>query len=91
VKHFVVIEVTINSHSDADERVMRMAMQQGVAPPAGPVVSQKIAKFASEGPVLPEATQDAVEALVAFCNSEGIAVLPGVGAVIPTFPRKREQ
>lgn len=76
----------MNTHSESDERMARAAMQQGMPVPYGPVVCQKIAKFASEGATLPEATLDAVEALVAFCQSEGIGVVPGATHV-PTFPR----
>lgn len=86
VKHVVEVSITINSHAEQDERMARVAMQQGMPVPYGPVVCQKIAKFGSEGTTLPEATQDAVEALVAYCQSEGISVLPGASP-IPAFPR----
>ena len=92
MKHVIEVSITINSHADPDERILKAASMQGMPAPYGPVTCQKIAKFGSEGVTLPEATQDAVEALMAFCHSEGVAVLPGVGAVIPAFPRqKREQ
>lgn len=89
MNHRVVIEVTINSHTGADERVTRLAMQQGLPTPDGPIISQKTVKFASEGATLPEAAQDAVEAMVAWCNSEGAAILPVPGSNLLSLPSKK--
>jgi len=89
--HTVEIAVTINSHSEPDEMIRKAAMQNGVPAPLGPITAQKVVRFQSSGSSMPDAADAALEALVAFCKSEGAAVVPGKVNIALFERRQKEQ